>query len=197
MPSELSDEKLMASYLEGNVRAFQTLLERHQTRVFNFILRNLGNRELAEDTLQEVFLRVVHRADSFRHQSKFTTWLYTIARNLCIDQRRKARYRKTVALDEPLDRTGEDGATLLDRVADRKPLADTALRDSRFQRSLEEALTHLPDEQREVFLLREVKGLKFREIAVVVGIPENTVKSRMRYALETLRQHLSAFEDTF
>lgn len=186
----------MQRYLDGDSRAFQILLERHGQRIFSFIVRQTGDRQGAQDLVQEVFLRVVHRAHTFRGQSKFTTWLYTIARNLCIDTARKAVHRRVVLNDEPLRRGESGGATLLDRAADGGPGPDRKTRDRRFRRELQVALAGLPDEQREVFLMRELQGLKFREIAEVVGVPENTIKSRMRYALEGLRAHLAGFEET-
>ena len=186
----------MEGYLAGDASAFRQLLDRYGDRLFNFILRNVRSREVAEELLQEVFLRVVRRAETFRRQSKFSTWLYTIARNLCIDTARKARHRRTLSLDRPLGRHEREGATLLDQVSDGAPGPDRRTRDERFRRALQDALAALPDEQREVFVMREFEGLKFREIATVVGIPENTVKSRMRYALQGLRSALAQFQET-
>lgn len=192
-----SDEQLMERYLDGDTSAFQVLVDRHGTRVYNFILRRTGgNREAAEDLLQDTFLRVVHRAASFKQQSKFTTWLYTIARNLCIDAARKARYRNHARLDQPLSKSEAEGATLLDRVPSPNPGPDVETRDRRFRRALDVALDALPEEQRDVFIMREFEGLKFREIADVMDIPENTVKSRMRYALQALKTALASFEET-
>lgn len=190
---ELSDELLMQRYLDGQVAAFQVLCRRHGPRIYNFIVRQTGDRQVAEDLVQDVFLRVVHRAESFRGQARFSTWLYAIARNLVIDHARKARHRRTVALDAPLRKGEADGDTLLDHVPDGGPGPDRRATDGRFGRELTLALAALPDEQREVFVMREIDGLKFREIADIVGIPENTVKSRMRYALEGLRAHLADF----
>ncbi len=175
----------MERFLSGRASAFQVLSARHGARIYNFILRQVRDQELAKDLVQETFLRVVKNAASFRAQSKFTTWLYTIARNQCIDALRKARHRRHVPLDRPLSKDDDGGATLLDMVADDRPGQAT------------QALGELPDEQREVFLMREIEGLKFREIAEIVGIPENTVKSRMRYALEALRGHLAEFADSY
>jgi len=186
----------MERFLSGRASAFQVLSERHGTRVYNFILRQVRDPELARDLVQETFLRVVRNAASFKAQSKFTTWLYTIARNQCIDAMRRARHRRHVALDQPLSKDDTGGATLLDMTADPRPGQASEARDRRFVAKLEGALAELPDEQREVFLMREVDGLKFREIAEVVGIPENTVKSRMRYALEALRGHLAEFAES-
>ncbi|MGM0575463.1 MAG: RNA polymerase sigma factor [Myxococcota bacterium] len=196
MGQELSDEALMNRYLEGDANAFQELVRRHGQKVYNFILRHTGDRPLAEDLVQDTFLRVVHRADTFRRQARFTTWLYTIARNLCIDHARKAKHRRHLALDAPLRRDEQGGATLLDRVEAPDPLPDSRTRDRRFREALRAALDALPGEQREVFIMREYDGLKFREIAEVVGVPENTIKSRMRYALQGLRAALAEFQET-
>ena len=99
----------MQQYLEGDSRAFRTLMERHSAKVYNFLIRSSGRRDLADDLLQEVFMRIVKRAESFRGQAKFTTWMYTIARNLIIDTARRERHRRTVALDAPV-RGGEPPA---------------------------------------------------------------------------------------
>jgi RNA polymerase sigma-70 factor (ECF subfamily) len=183
----------MQQYLEGDARAFRTLMERHSSKVYNFLIRSLGRRDLADDLLQEVFLRIVRRAGTFRGQAKFTTWMYTIARNLIIDHARRQRHRRTVALDAPARAGDADGDTRLDRTPDRGPTPDRLAEGARFSGRLETALGALPEDQRDVFLMREVEGLKFREIAEVVGIPINTVKSRMRYALESLRDDLADY----
>lgn len=187
--ASLPDEELMVEYRQGTIRAFEVLLERHRRPVFNFLYRFVGNPSAAEDLLQEVFLRVVRNADSYRANSKFTTWLYTIARNLAIDQTRRRKHQRAVSLDRPL-REGDERTTHLDMLADARPGSDQDLADRQFASSLYRALEGLPEEQREVFLLREYHGLPFKEISDVVGVPVNTVKSRMRYALEGLRRQL-------
>lgn len=187
--TSLPDEELMVLYRQGSARAFEVLLERHRQPVFNFLYRFMRNSTTAEDLLQEVFLRIVRSADSYRAGSKFTTWMYTIARNLAIDQTRKAKVHRTVSLDRPL-KANEDGATFLDRVPEPRRGSDCALADQQFAHSLYAALEALPPEQREVFLLRQYHAMPFKDIAAVVEAPVNTVKSRMRYALEGLRREL-------
>jgi RNA polymerase sigma-70 factor (ECF subfamily) len=193
---EPRDEALMTRYRDGDVRAFEQLLRRHKKAVFNFLWRQVGDRAAAEELLQEVFLRVIKSAPTYQEQAKFTTWLYTIARNLCVDAARRAEHRRTTSLDAP--QTGPDGEsqrTLGDTVAD--PGGDTE-RDAlarELRVRLERAIADLPEDQREVFLLRERSGLPFKEIASIVGVPENTVKSRMRYALERLREALAEYRD--
>ncbi len=183
----------MQRFRGGQASAFRLLVTRHQDRVFNFVLRQVRSPETAQELVQETFLRVVKNADTFRSEARFTTWIFTIARNLCVDALRRQKHRNTVALDAPLRAGESDGASMLDMVKDDQPGADHRLQDKRFSAALRGALDALPPEQREVFLMRELEGLKFREIADVVGVPENTIKSRMRYALEALRNHLAAF----
>jgi RNA polymerase sigma-70 factor (ECF subfamily) len=188
------DETLMVAYQRGDVRAFELLLTRHRRPVFNFILRFVGSRELAEDVLQETFLRVIKGADAYQRQAKFTTWLYTIARNLCVDNSRRAKHRKAQSLDAPLS-NNPDSSTLLDVLPAEQLATDRQASNKELHARLHAAIATLSEEQREVFLMREFLDLPFKEIAEVVGVPENTVKSRMRYALEKLRLELDEYAD--
>ena len=194
MLTELSDEQLMQRYQRGEARAFDVLLSRHYQSLFNFLLRYTGNRATAEELLQDVFTRVIRGASDYRERAKFTTWMYTIARNITIDHSRRQKFRRHRSLDAPIG-GDESGRTLLDGVADERPggLGSQTLADSQFKTRLNSALQAMNPDQREVFLLREFQQLGFKEIATVVGASENTVKSRMRYALEALRAALAEF----
>lgn len=189
----LSDEDLMLAYQRGDAKAFEILLKRYHRPIYNLVYRFAGNSQTAEDVAQEVFIRVIRSAANYTQQAKFKTWLFTIARNLCIDTARKNKYRQTFSLDQPLDHSDE-GRTVLDTVASDNPGSDRDLSDKQFKACLEEALGALNPEQREVFVMRQFNGLPFKEIAEITGTSENTVKSRMRYALETLREALKDFE---
>jgi RNA polymerase sigma-70 factor (ECF subfamily) len=190
-PATLDDTALMERYRDGEQACFDILVKRHQGPVFRFFLRHVGDIETAEDLTQEAFIRVVHNRASFRTGAKFTTWVYTIARNLSVDEMRKRRYRRHRSLDEPLGgRDGDPGRTLGDLVGDPQAKTDTQAGDLEMRTVLEAAIGRLPEEQREVFTLREMGGLSFQEISDVVGCNENTVKSRMRYALERLHAAL-------
>ncbi len=184
MARDDSDEGLMLAYRDGDVRAFEVLVTRHRKPIYNFILRFVHDAAQAEDVMQETFLRDIKGAEAYERQAKFTTWLYTIARNLCVDAARRGKHRKAASLDAPVG--DEDGAALIDMVADGKDGAERQAIDGQLRLRMQKAIAALPDEQREIFLLREMADLQFNEIAKVVGIPENTVKSRMRYALEKL-----------
>lgn len=194
MLREETDEALMILYQKGNVRAFETLLERHRGPVYNFILRNVGARDVADDLLQEAFLRVIKGASNYQRKAKFTTWLYTIARNLCVDHSRRKKHRKHPSLDHPMT-AQEDAGTLLDVVGNNDLPVDRQTASRRLHAIMQRAISSLVEEQREVFLMREFLNMSFKEIAEVVGIPENTVKSRMRYALEKLRLELDEYKE--
>jgi RNA polymerase sigma-70 factor (ECF subfamily) len=193
--SEATDEALMVRFQSGERSAFTWLVRRHQAPLYNFAFRLLRSSPAAEEVVQDAFVRVVINAGEFKHAAKFSTWLYAITRNLCIDHVRKRKLRNHPSLDESKGDEGGDGPTLAERTADGRSNVERAAASLEIRERLVEAVDDLPDEQREVFLLREVSNLPFREIAEIVGIPENTVKSRMRYALERLQAALSDFEE--
>jgi RNA polymerase sigma-70 factor (ECF subfamily) len=194
MSTDEADEDLMVLYQRGEVRAFELLLSRHRKPVYNFILRFVGDRETAEDLLQEAFIRVIKGAEAYKRQAKFTTWLYTIARNLCVDQTRRRKHRKHASLDAPID-SGDDSGTLLDVIPSNEMASDRKSVNKQLHATMQRAIEALSEEQREVFLMREFLDMPFKQIADVVGVPENTVKSRMRYALEKLRLELDEYKD--
>jgi len=190
-----TDESLMIRFQTGDRAAFTVLVRRHQGPLFNFALRYLRSSPVAEEVVQDAFVRVVQNAAEFKHEARFSTWLYTIARNLCIDQTRKRALRRHPSLDEPRKAEERDGPTLGEQTADGKASVERAVVSLEIRERVAAAIDALPEEQREVFLMREVSNLPFKEIAEIVGVSENTVKSRMRYALERLQQALSEFEE--
>lgn len=194
---DTADEVLLDRYVKGDVRAFELLLARHRGPVYAFLLRSVRDAAAAEDLFQETFLRVVQRADQFNGQSRFTTWLYTIARNLTVDHARRMRHRRHASLDAPHHASGEDSRPLGESIAGNVAPADRAAVEAQARAAFQVALDALPEDQREVFLLRQVDGLAFADIAAILGIPENTAKSRMRYALERLQQALDEYRDYF
>lgn len=187
-----TDEELMSRFQSGNLAAFETLYERYRVPIYAFLVRQCIRPDNAEELAQDVFMKVIRAAASFGHASKFSTWIFAIARNQAVDAFRKGKHRNHASLDQP---AREDGPALMERIPgkSRDPERDTT--STRLRGALEQAISKLPEEQREVFLLREFSGLRFAEISEVVGAKEGTVKSRMRYALESLRHQLSDFED--
>ncbi|MFT4702403.1 MAG: RNA polymerase sigma-70 factor (ECF subfamily) [Bradymonadia bacterium] len=193
--NELEDHALLARYVAGDAAAFEVVFDRHERSVFRFVLRSTGDTERAAEITQDAFMKVVSHAKSYKPTAKFRTWLFAIVRNLCIDEARKNKRRRTLSLDAPVaDGAGE---TFVDRLLDANASGGTSeIEKKAFLAHLQEGLAALPDEQREVFLLSQVEGLRFVEIARILEISDNTVKSRMRYALATLRGYLASFEGT-
>jgi RNA polymerase sigma-70 factor (ECF subfamily) len=191
----MTDEALMAAYQQGDLGAFAELVARHERRLWNFLRRFVRNPATAEDLLQETFLRVIKAAPDWQPTAKVTTWLYTIARNLCTDHARRAGHRDAVSLDGS-GRTEDSGARpLMDRIPAQGHGTDREAIGKELADRIDAAVAALPLEQREVFLMREVMEMPFAEIAAAVGASEPTVKSRMRYALERLRAALEEFRD--
>jgi RNA polymerase sigma-70 factor (ECF subfamily) len=181
MGTDLNDTALMLRYQDGDMVAFEELYGRHRGPLFRFLLRQIGNQQFAEDVFQEVWGRIIRNRAGYRPTAKFTTYIYHVARNCSVDHyRRMDKQRGFISASdagatEPVASTGN-------------PVAEAATRDTRH--ALTAALSELPAEQREAFLLREESGLSLEEIATATGVGRETVKSRLRYALGKLRQCL-------
>jgi RNA polymerase sigma-70 factor (ECF subfamily) len=181
-----SDEQLMLAYAGGDAVAFEALYGRHKGPLFRFILRSIKAHGEAEEIFQDVWMRAIEARARYEPKAKFTTWLYTIAHNRMVDHWR-AKGLTLVPLDN-----GDDDGPVFDPPAG--PSADPHRRAAGRQSvaRLLEALAALPAAQREAFLLHEESGLTVAEIATVTGTPEETAKSRLRYAMNKLRE---AIED--
>ncbi len=188
-----TDEELMKRFQAGEARAFRQLLGRHERRIFNFFLRSFGKKEVAQDLTQDTFLRIIKGKASYQRKAKFSTWMWRIAHNLRVDTYRREKFRKHDSLDKPIGH--EDGAaTKLDMTEDPKDVGvERKAHGDNFVEALSLVLPELDEDQREVFLLRQMEGLSFQEIADIQDVNINTVKSRMRYALQKLREMLQDF----
>jgi RNA polymerase sigma-70 factor (ECF subfamily) len=193
---DATDEMLMVRYQRGERQAFAELLRRHSRPIYNFALRQLRVPSLAEEVTRDVFMRLVQNAAEFKHEARFLTWLYTIARNACVDQLRKLAHRQHISLDRAAG-DGPDSVALAEAIADDSSRASTDRRalSAEVRSSIVKVVDALADDQREVFLLRQVANLPFRDIAEITGVGEHTVKSRMRYALDRLKDALREFEE--
>jgi RNA polymerase sigma-70 factor (ECF subfamily) len=186
-----SDEDLMLAFRDGDAAAFEELVSRHKRGLYNFLLRSVHHRARAEELLQEVFLRVIRAKDRYQRTARFTTWIYTIARNLCVDESRRQKFRRTLPLESKRrGRGGDPGLSILDVTEAKQVSTDVASEGPKIRQRVAAAIDNLPEDQREVFVMRQFGGLSFKQIGEAVGAPENTVKSRMRYALEKLRGDL-------
>ena len=183
-----SDEVLMLRYKDGDLGAFESLVEKHQKPLFSFVYRLCNDYHQTEDLVQEVFLRVIRMARQYEPRAKFTTYLYTLAHNVCIDHLRRKKTHRNVSLSDPLD--PEKEFSIENTMKDDRMNPEKEFHQKNFEAALQRAVEELPTEQREVFLLRERQNLPFDQIAKIVGCLPSTAKSRMRYALQSIRTKL-------
>ncbi len=182
-----ADEELLASVQAGDTRSLGILVERWERPLFRFVYRMLPKREEAQDICQETFLKVASKSGLFRKGSRFSTWMYQIALNLTRDYlRKKSRWSNLVV--EAADGREERAPAL---ESGRAVTPDLELERKDTKETVRRALARLPADQREVLVLKEYQGMKFREIAELLSCPESTVKSRMYYGLQGLRSALS------
>src|SRR6185503_20086937 len=188
MNEPASDEVLMLRYKDGDLSAFEVIIEKHQQPLFSFAYRFCNDYHQAQDLVQEVFMRLVKMSRHYEPKAKFTTYLYTIAHNVCVDHFRRKKKRQTVSLSDPID--SENEMTIEDTMKDERANPQRDYHQKTFEQALHQAVEELPAEQREVFLLREQQNLAFDEIARITGCLPSTAKSRMRYALQSIREKL-------
>jgi RNA polymerase sigma-70 factor (ECF subfamily) len=186
--SQETDENLMLRFGRGEAAAFEFLYQRHQSRVFRYLHRNVRNEASANDLMQEVWFAVVRGAANYQPSAKFTTWLFTIAHNRMVDMIRANHRLQSLDAGDDAD---SEGSSLLEQLAaDGKvePLAQVQSQDE--AAALLAAVAQLPAEQRSAFLLQAEGELSVEEIAEATGSNFETVKSRLRYARAKLRQLL-------
>ena len=176
----LDDVSLVSEYLHGQVRAFDVLVDRYQTRLLNFIYRTIGDRERAEDLVQEVFIRVHRHLARFDQGKKFSTWVYTIASNLAKNELRN-RSRNPIVLFQTLTAEWDDEERPLE-FEDSTARPDDLYRKRHVRLLVEQTVARLPEHHREVFVLRELEGRSYEEIAEITHCNLGTVKSRLNRA---------------
>lgn len=190
---ELDDSSLVAGYLAGRERAFDELVERYQKRLLNFIHRTIGDRERAEDLVQEVFIRVHRHLHRFDQTRKFSTWIYTIASNLAKNELRN-RSRSPLILFQTIKKNWE---------ADHRPLQfedhhyrpDHLYRRRHLRALVEWSVNQLPEHHRVVFVLRELEGKSYEDIAEITSCNLGTVKSRLNRARNRFAQIIGPLLD--
>jgi RNA polymerase sigma-70 factor (ECF subfamily) len=177
-----TDESLIERYAGGEVAAFDILYHRHEMRIWRYLMRQVGNRATAEELMQEVWFAVARDAPRFQPRARFTTWLFTVARNRMLDAVRSSR--RTLSLEA----VGYESGALLGRLSTEPgsgPLAAAMVHDE--HGALAAALAQLPAEQRDAFLLQVEGELSIEEVAGVTRSSFETTKSRLRYARSKLR----------
>ena len=177
---ELDDTALVNAYLHGETRTFDVLVERYQSRLLNFVYRIVGDRERSEDLVQEVFVRVYRHLGRFDRSKKFSTWIYTIASNLAKNELRN-RSRNPLVLFTSMTKGWEDEERPLE-FEDPSSRPDDMFRKRHVRELVESSVAQLPTHHREVFMLREIEGRSYEEIAEITHCNLGTVKSRLNRA---------------
>ncbi|HEY3397114.1 MAG TPA: sigma-70 family RNA polymerase sigma factor [Armatimonadota bacterium] len=180
-----TDAELIERARGGDARAFDRLVQEHYVLAYNTAYRMLGNPDQAEDATVEGFARAYRSLDRFRGDSSFTTWLYRIVTNVCLDYLR-APAQATTSLDEG---GGEDGG-LAREVPDESSNPATSALQKRRQQAVHAALQRLSSEHRAVLVLYDLNGFSYEEVGTTLGIPVGTVKSRLNRARHALKQEL-------
>jgi len=171
---------VVQAFLGGHDRAFDELVSRYQTRLLNFVYRTVGDRERAEDLVQEVFIRVYRHLHRFDQSKKFSTWAYTIASNLAKNELRN-RSRNPLVLFQTIKRHWEADHRPLE-FEDSSSRPDDLFRKRHLRELVEQSVSQLPEHHRVVFVLRELEGKAYEEIAEITGCNLGTVKSRLNRA---------------
>ena len=181
------DFELMERIGAGDHEAFRQLVVRHQNAVIGTVAKMLGNASEAEDIAQQVFLRIWRHAKRYRPDAKFTTYLYTITRNLVFNETRRKSRKKEVSSDE----REENSNQLIEANPDRQP--DAEVLQAELQRAVDEAIASLPETQRMAVVLRRYEQLSYEEIAAVLNLSVSAVKSLLFRARTSLREALSGY----
>jgi RNA polymerase sigma-70 factor, ECF subfamily len=177
-----SDEELVEACQAGEASAFDVLVARWEDKIRGAAYRFLGSEEEARDVAQEAFLKAYRALGGFKQEARFSSWLYQIATNLCRDRLRRRRTRAAVSLEE----LEEKGPVIVET----RPGAHERLQQMDLARVVSRAVHALPEEQREVVILKEYQGLTFLEIAQSLDLPVSTVKTRLYRGLGQLRLRL-------
>ena len=184
MSPDASDEELMVQYGRGDETAFEILYRRHKDGFYRFLLRQAGSEHRAQEIFQETWMKVIGARQRYRVKARFKTWLYRIAMNTLVDEYRQTSRMGEVALSSQGVDTPDESAS-----------AETGYAAERLRRRLYSALDELPLEQRTAFLLKQDAGMDIALIAEICDTSQETVKSRLRYAVSRLRKQLHSEND--
>lgn len=183
---ELSDSQIIERTLNGEPEAFNLLVRRWERQIYGLTLRMLGRDDEAKDATQDTFISAYRNLSKFRGEAKFSSWIYRIALNIC-NTRLRSRTKTLISIEEQREETGFELATDTDPGSN--------IQQQQIARHVRRALQGLPAEMRQVIIMKEYEGLKFSEIADILGIPVSTVKTRMYTGLSELRKRLDHLRD--
>lgn len=186
----LSEAALLDECRRGNASAFEKLVVLYEKKVYNLAFRMVGNHEDASDIAQEAFLKVYTSLDQFRGESSFSTWLYRVVSNACLDELRHRARHKVVSIDTPV--SPEDPSPR--QIPSKDPEPGHGIERAEVSNAVQQGIKELPDDHRIILVLRDIQGLSYEEIAQVLNMPLGTVKSRLNRARLSLRDRLQSME---
>jgi len=180
--SQHTDAQLVSSYLDGSEYALEQLINRHQLQIFNFINSKINDRDTSEDLFQDTFIKVIRtiKSGAYNEEGKFLPWVMRIAHNLVIDHFRKSNRIPTVGNKEDFD--------IFQFISDKSPNAESTLVQEQVLKDLQKLIQELPEDQKEVLIMRLYRDMSFKEIAENTNVSINTALGRMRYAIINLRK---------
>ncbi len=183
MNMEKSDAVLIEEHKNGSQEAFAELFYRYKNSIYNFIYRFVGSSDIADDLLEDTFVKMIKSIDNYQERNKFKQWLFSVANSVTIDYLRKRKKEYAVdSIEDWMD------------IADDSPSPQVFLEQKEQMNFIEEKIKQLPPKQKQVFLMRQESDLTFREIAKILGCPISTVLSRMHNAVLNLRKSLKEYE---
>lgn len=182
-----NEQHLLERSRAGDVAAFEELIEAYQKKVFNLACRIVGNYDDAADLAQEALIRIFRSIANFRGQSSFSTWIYRITTNVCLDEIRKRKNARMLSLDEEIH---TDDGEMKRQIMSDEPLPDEIAEREELRSLVSDAIQSLPEDQRLVITLRDLQGLSYEEISKILDCPGGTVKSRINRARQALKNVL-------
>ncbi len=191
----MSEQEHVKRCQEGDMEAFERLVEAYEKKILNYCYRMLSNLSDAEDATQEVFVKLYRFIGSYSGQSSFSTWLYKIASNVCLDFLRKNKRRLSDTIS--INQQSSEGEEFALEILDDGPSPHQSAQRHEAHQALEKALLELGEDQRRVVVLRDVMGLSYEEIATVTGMAVGTVKSRINRARQNLKKLLEEDRELF
>jgi len=179
---QIPDALLVKNYMAGDESALAVLINRHQSKIYGFIYSKIADRDLADDVFQDTFIKVINtlKSQSYNEEGKFLPWVMRIAHNLIVDQFRKNKKM-------PMLRETEE-FSIFSILSDNEPNIEAKIITGLIENDLKKIIQELPDDQKEVLIMRIYQDMSFKEISDVTGVSINTALGRMRYALMNLRK---------
>ncbi len=188
------EKLLLQKSKAGDISAFEELIEGYQKKIFNIAFRIVGNYDDANDLAQEVLIRIYRSIGNFKEQSSFSTWIYRITTNVCLDDIRKRKNKKVISLDEEIK--VEDGE-MQRQIVSNDPLPEDTAERGELRELVNGAIQSLSEEHRVVIVLRDLQGFSYEEISGILKCPEGTVKSRINRARQALKNVLQSKQELF